>query len=182
MNTATLTKLAIAALIIVATGFVFRIAYEYATSSVQAQERDPTVGTDCADFESQAEAQEELRSNPDDPNVLDNDRDGIACETFDYDNPATDETPVNVPNGSTTTPSPSPSPTPNPAPSPSPSPPLRPTPAPTPRPTPPPQPLRSNDDRGTLMNAGGTTNGPVPLMPDGSCPPEYPVKQAAACY
>jgi hypothetical protein len=33
-----------------------------------------------------------------------------------------------------------------------------------------------------LMNAGGPANGPVPLMPDGSCPVEYPVKQDGACY
>ncbi len=36
-----------------------------------------------------------------------------------------------------------------------------------------------NDD---LFNAGGPTNGPVPLMPDGSCPSVYPVKQNGACY
>jgi hypothetical protein len=122
MNRTMLPSLAIVALVILATGFTLRIAYEYTNAPIQAQERDPTVGIDCADFESQAEAQEELRSNPDDPNVLDNDRDGIACETFDYDNPETDETPVNVPNGGTTTPSPSPPPTTNPAPSPPPKP------------------------------------------------------------
>jgi outer membrane biosynthesis protein TonB len=173
-----LPRLAIVALVILATGFTLRIAYEYTIAPIQAQERDPTVGIDCADFESQAEAQEELRSNPDDPNVLDNDRDGIACETFDYDNPETDETPVNVPNGGTTTPSPSPPPTTNPAPSPPP----KPNPAPTPQPTLRPQPLPSDDDRDTLLYAGGTINGPVPLMPDGSCPAEYPVEQAATCY
>lgn len=39
---------------------------------------------DCASFDSQAEAQANLDSNPDDPNNLDADDDGIACEVFDY--------------------------------------------------------------------------------------------------
>ncbi len=34
----------------------------------------------CADFRSQAEAQAVLRADPSDPNRLDADRDGIACE------------------------------------------------------------------------------------------------------
>jgi hypothetical protein len=36
---------------------------------------------DCADLSSQAEAQAILRADPTDPNVIDNDRDGIACES-----------------------------------------------------------------------------------------------------
>lgn len=35
----------------------------------------------CADFVSQADAQAVLRADPTDPNELDRDRDGIACET-----------------------------------------------------------------------------------------------------
>ena len=34
----------------------------------------------CPDFRSQAEAQAVLRSDPSDPNRLDGDRDGVACE------------------------------------------------------------------------------------------------------
>jgi hypothetical protein len=33
-----------------------------------------------------------------------------------------------------------------------------------------------------LLNAGGPADGPVPLMPDGSCPEEYPVTTDGACY
>jgi hypothetical protein len=33
-----------------------------------------------------------------------------------------------------------------------------------------------------LFNAGGPKNGPVPLMPDGGCPVEFPVERAALCY
>ncbi len=43
---------------------------------VMAQDGD----LDCADFSSQAEAQAELESDPSDPNGLDADNDGIACE------------------------------------------------------------------------------------------------------
>jgi hypothetical protein len=42
----------------------------------------------CRDFSSQAEAQAVLRADPSDPNVIDNDRDGIACE----DNPSPRDT------------------------------------------------------------------------------------------
>jgi hypothetical protein len=33
-----------------------------------------------------------------------------------------------------------------------------------------------------LFEAGGPLNGPVPLMPGGECPSEYPVKRDGACY
>ncbi len=33
-----------------------------------------------------------------------------------------------------------------------------------------------------LFDSGGSASGPVPLMPDGSCPVEYPVEQSGACY
>lgn len=39
---------------------------------------------DCADFGSQAEAQANLEANPGDPNGLDGNDDGVACENFDY--------------------------------------------------------------------------------------------------
>ncbi len=81
--------------------------------------------------------------------------------------------------GGSTTPSPSPSPspplTPTPAPAPSPPPPPLPAPAPQPAPAPPP-------DSGTLFKAGGSMTGPMPLMPNSSCPKEYSVKQGKGCY
>ncbi len=36
----------------------------------------------CSNFNSQADAQQELRNNPSDPNNLDDNSDGIACETL----------------------------------------------------------------------------------------------------
>ncbi len=51
----------------------------------------PTQGDmDCADFASQAEAQAALDADPSDPNGLDADDDGIACET-PADDGATDD-------------------------------------------------------------------------------------------
>lgn len=69
----------------------------------------------CCDV-SQAEAQAILLANPADPNNLDADNDGIACE----------------------------------------------------------------DDG--LLDAGGPTSGPVPMMPDGSCPREFLEVRGEACY
>ena len=59
---------------------------------------------DCADFASQAEAQAEFDRDPSDPNRLDADNDGMACEDYPYDGgPADDqyspETPVDNPKG-----------------------------------------------------------------------------------
>src|SRR5215218_4495275 len=34
----------------------------------------------------------------------------------------------------------------------------------------------------THIDAGGPENGPVPLMPDGGCPVEYPVERGELCY
>ncbi len=39
---------------------------------------------DCADFSSQAAAQAHLRADPSDPDGLDADDDGVACENFNY--------------------------------------------------------------------------------------------------
>ena len=66
-----------------------------------------------------------------------------------------------------TTPTPRPAPTPPPTPAPEPSPP-----APPPDLNPP----------GTLMGAGGPADGPVPMMPGGNCPKEFPMNKGGACY
>jgi hypothetical protein len=36
--------------------------------------------------------------------------------------------------------------------------------------------------RDRMLNSGGPARGPVPLMPDGRCPSEYPVRKGGACY
>ena len=35
---------------------------------------------------------------------------------------------------------------------------------------------------GSLLEAGAPEDGPVPPMPDGACPEEYPAERAGACY
>jgi len=51
---------------------------------------------------------------------------------------------------------------------------------PPPRLSPPPSPPDRNP--GMLMEAGGSTEGPVPRMPSGSCPKEFPVEKGQGCY
>jgi hypothetical protein len=161
---------------------------------------------DCASFNSQAEAQAELRRDPSDPSGLDgpigtasDGTSGVACEVYPYDDPARDETPVGVdgsspPSTTIVTPPPTTSPptTTNATPPPTNPPPRTPPPTNPPPRTPPrtsnasppssatasprPQPPRD------LFNAGGPSNGPVPLMPDGDCPVEYPEKHNGLCY
>jgi hypothetical protein len=41
---------------------------------------------------------------------------------------------------------------------------------------------QQNTDKGNLFDAGGPTSGPVPLMPDGDCPAEFPIERNEACY
>jgi hypothetical protein len=43
-------------------------------------------------------------------------------------------------------------------------------------------PVRPAAPRSGTFNSGGPTNGPVPLMPDGKCPVEFPVKHDRLCY
>ena len=63
----------------------------------------------------------------------------------------------------------------DPSPSPSPAPSSSPTPSPSPTPI----------DRGpgqNLFRSGGPSEGPLPLMANGTCPKEFPVKRGGACY
>ena len=53
-------------------------------------------------------------------------------------------------------------------------------PASTPAPDPPsPKPKKPKRD---LFDSGGPTSGPLPLMPNGGCPREFPVQRGKACY
>jgi hypothetical protein len=182
MGSRALTLTAVVVMVFVV-GMVARMAYEQTISPAFAQDEDPRIGQDCDDFRSQAEAQAALRQDPTDPDVLDEDEgpdDGIACETTQYDNPARDETPVAAAVGDggsaspTSTASPTNSPTPSTTSSPSPS--SSPSPPSSASASPQPQPPKD------LFNSGGPTNGPVPLMPDGGCPVEYPVQHNGLCY
>lgn len=54
----------------------------------------------------------------------------------------------------------------------------RPSPSPPPGPSPPPP----SPNPGTLMEAGGSADGPMPTMPGGGCPKEFPVEKEKGCY
>jgi hypothetical protein len=149
MGTTTL-RLLVVGLVLLA-GLVSRVTYEQLIHPSM-----PAVAQadqyDCASFGSQQSAQAELERDPSDPNNLDPDGNGRAC-----DDPSASTT-----NTTTTQSSASPSS----ASSSSPSPTSRPRPL---------------GDR-NLLDAGGPTNGPAPLMPDGTCPPEFPTKHKNLCY
>ncbi len=137
------TRTLIVVVLVLAAGSIARITYEQTTTPALAQEDL----YDCQSFGSQESAQAELERNPSDPYNLDPDKDGQACEDYNYGS------------GSTASPTATSSPT----------------------STASPTPTSEQYDR-NLFNAGGPADGPVPLMPDGSCPSEYPVKQNGACY
>ena len=164
MGTATL-KLVAVGLVLVA-GFVARITYEqifYPSTAAVAQ----TDQYDCASFGSQESAQTELDRDPSDPNNLDPDGNGQACDDYPYG------TTSGTDSASPTTSSPSPTTTSSPSSSASPSSASSNNASASPKP----QPTQNN-----LFNSGGPTNGPVPLMPDGGCPVEFPVQHNGLCY
>jgi hypothetical protein len=141
----------VAVVAVFAIGFSARVVYEQTIRPAFAQDEDPRTGLDCEDFDSQADAQAELRRDPSDPNVLDEDDgpdDGIACETYPYDNPARDEIPVTAG-----------------------------TPQPRPQPRPNPHPQR----REPMPESGGLPGGALPVKPDGSCPARFPVEHHNIC-
>src|ERR671910_3770431 len=78
----TMSKLVMVGLVLVA-GFVLRGTYEqiiYPSKPAVAQADQ----YDCASFGSQESAQVELDSDPSDPNNLDSDGNGIACDNYPY--------------------------------------------------------------------------------------------------
>src|SRR5829696_263445 len=78
----TASKLVMVGLVLVA-GFVLRGTYEqiiYPSKSAMAQADQ----YDCASFGSQESAQVELDRDPSDPNNLDSDGDGVACDNYPY--------------------------------------------------------------------------------------------------
>ena len=165
MGTTTL-RLLVVGLVLLA-GLVSRVTYE---QLIHPRERAAAQSNqyNCASFGSQQSAQAELERDPSDPNDLDSDSNGRACDDYDYSASTTN----NTINSTTTQSSTSPSSTSPSTTSPSTTSPSSPSPSSKPRP---------QGDR-NLLNAGGPTNGPAPLMPDGTCPPEFPTKHKNLCY
>src|SRR5215210_870634 len=151
--------------LVLAAGFVLRVTYEqmvYPDEAALAQADQ----YDCASFGSQESAQVELDSDPSDPNNLDSDGNGIACDDYPYGT-----------SGSVAASTPAPS-----TPAPSSAPPVEPSASasPTSNASASPKPRPPQKSR-NLFASGGPTNGPVPLMADGGCPVEFPVKHDGLC-
>ena len=132
--------------LVLACGFTLRAGWEFsypdaAPAAVSVDLAQSRNDLDCADFDSQEEAQAEYDSDTSDPNNLDADNDGIACETLDG---GSEDTPGNGGGGGNAT-----------------------------------DDQYGDDD---LMDAGGPAGGPVPPMPGGGCPVEYPAERDGACH
>lgn len=147
-----------------AVGFSLRVAWETAgpTDGTGVRAAVAQQDLDCADFATPAEAQAELDADPSDPNSLDADIDGLACESGEAEGnggvatgeDATDGSATGGDDEATTDDGAA-------------------------RPV-----DRERDDRrrGDLLESGGPEFGPVATMPDGSCPGEYPIKRGGGCY
>ena len=153
----TVLKVAVVVLVLAAVATA-RITHEqivHSSTPAQAQTGDRY---DCGDFRFQEEAQAVYDQDPGDPYGLDEDEpspeNGIACESL----PSTDAT-SNPPSSASPASSASPGATSSPSSSAA---------------------QQQYDDN--LFDSGGPSNGPVPLMTDGSCPAEYPAKHDEACY
>jgi hypothetical protein len=157
----TMSRLLVVGLVLLA-GLVSRVTYEqliHPTEPAAAQ----TDQFDCSSFGSRDAAQAELERDPSDPNNLDPDGNGRACEGYNYASTVTNSPlPTGSPQGSTSPSSTSPS-------SASPS-----SASPSPKPG-------AQVDR-NLLDAGGPTKGPLPLMPDGGCPREFPTEHNNLCF
>ena len=162
--------------LVLAAGFVGQVTYEQVINpSTPALAQEDQY--DCASFGSQESAQSELDRDP-----LDPDGDGQACDDYDYGGTST-----NSASPTTTTSSPQNSPTPS---SPSPNSEASPTSSASSSSDASASPQADEQDgqtRGSrqdddLMRSGGPHDGPVPLMPDGSCPAEFPTRQNGLCH
>lgn len=173
--------------LVLAAGFVSRVTYEQVINpSTPALAQEDQY--DCASFGSQESAQSELERDPRDPNNLDPDGNGQACDDYDYGSTSTNSASPTSSASPTTTSSPestigspqsSPSPDSDSSPTSSASPSSDASASPQADEQDDQSERRRDDD---LMRSGGPADGPVPLMPDGSCPVEFPTIHNGLCY
>lgn len=165
-------KIMVLAVLVLAAGLVSRVTYEQVINpSTPALAQEDQY--DCASFGSQESAQMELDRDPRDPNNLDPDGNGQACEDYDYGG----TTRINSPSPTTTSSPESTTGSPQSSPSSS----ASPTSSASPSSDASASPEADERDEG-LMRSGGPGDGPVPLMPDGGCPVEFPRMQNGLCY
>src|SRR5919202_5443631 len=78
--------------LVLACGFVSRVTYQQILHPDTPAVAQGTDQYDCASFGSQASAQAELERDPSDPNNLDPDGNGRACDSYDYSASTTNST------------------------------------------------------------------------------------------
>jgi hypothetical protein len=153
--------------LVLAAGFVGRVTYEQVINpSTPALAQEDQY--DCASFGSQESAQSELDRDP-----LDPDGDGQACDDYDYGGTSTNSASPSSSASPTTTSSPEST-----------------TSSASPSSDASASPQADEQDGKTsgsrqdddLMRSGGPHDGPVSLMPDGSCPAEFPTRQNGLCH
>jgi hypothetical protein len=193
--------------LVLASGFALHRAWEgMANPTVALLAQAQTDLYDCDDFASQVAAQQVYNEDPSDPHGLDADADGVPCEELPPDGGTTTTTSPTTATTAPTTTAPPTTTTPPPTTTTAPpsttttgAPPAPTTAAPTktgaptttsptttkagapttttapatPPPTTPPT---------TVIDSGGPKHGPVPLLPGGGCPSEYPREQSDACH
>jgi len=140
------------AALVLVSGFMLRLALEDVIRPTTPAQAQEDLYR-CDDFTYQEEAQAVLDGDPSDPHGLD----GPIGDAFTGQPGVACEDLPHRPGGTTTggtTTSVPPT-----------------TPTTT---SPPPEP--------TLLDGGGSENGTAPLMPEGGCPVEYPVKRDGLCY
>src|SRR5215203_2423478 len=167
----TASNLVMVGLVLVA-GFALRATYDqlvYPSRAAVAQSDQ----YDCASFGSQESAQAVLDNDPSDPNNLDSDSNGIACDSYPYGTGGS----VAASSVSSNSMSPS-SASPSSAASSSASPGKPPRSEISSKASAPPRPQKTHK----LFESGGPTNGPIPLMADGGCPAEFPIKHNGLCH
>ena len=165
-------KVAVVVLVLAA-GATARVTYEQVVNTntpVLAQEDQ----YDCASFGSQESAQAELDRDPRDPNTLDPDGDGQACEDYDYGGTSSTGSASPMPTTSSSSTVPTSTSRPSSSASASASAAKQQYDEPTA--------AKQQYEEDILFASGGSASGPIPLMPDGNCPAEFPVKQDGACY
>lgn len=151
----TITMLMLSVLVL-CFGVALRLSWEAMkapeTAYAQESKADRTERENCSQFNSQQEAQAELDEDFNDPLGLDPDANAVACEDFFGES---DDPNASDQGGDT---------------------------QPDPQPKPSQKPQKPDPGSGKLMDAGGPRLGPVPVMPNGECPKEFPVKRSGACY
>jgi hypothetical protein len=146
-------RIILVAAFVVACAVGLRVAWEdHANRATPVAQAQANIK--CGRFVYQEKAQAFFDANPEFASELDGNGDGVACEHLPSRSGDGGASPTVSPTSTT-----------------SPTAPATTSPA-----------VTASRTRKTVLDSGGSENGPVPLMPGGECPDEYPVERGGACY